>query len=81
MAPELVKQWAKQIGDKHVGSSAAEFEFMDDEILEFAALVAAHEREECAKVCAQLAAKSPIDDPDRDAIGACEDAIRARRNT
>lgn len=39
---------------------------------------AAAEREACAQVCAQLASKSPKDDPDRDAIGACEDAIRAR---
>lgn len=39
---------------------------------------AAHEA--CAKVCDELIADTPDNDPDSDAIGACAIAIRARSN-
>jgi hypothetical protein len=38
------------------------------------------EREACAKVCDALVADTPDNDPDKDAIGACAAAIRARSN-
>ena len=43
-----------------------------DELEAFAALVAAHEREECAKVC---------EEPGWNAANWCAKAIRARSNT
>jgi hypothetical protein len=49
------------------------------EIARFAALVAAHERELCAKVCESL--KSPLENADRlynNGTAACAAAIRAR---
>jgi hypothetical protein len=39
---------------------------------------AAHEREECAKLCEELALRSPENDADRDALMAGAAAIRAR---
>ena len=44
----------------------------------FADLVAAAERESCAKVCEALASGVPDGDTDKDAIEACAAAIRAR---
>ena len=43
--------------------------------------VRAQEIEACAKVCDALVADTPDNDPDKDAIGACAAAIRARSNT
>ena len=47
-------------------------------LAEFARAVAAHEREECARVCEDLALRSPENDSDRDALMAGAAAIRAR---
>lgn len=38
------------------------------------------EREACARVCDELIADTPDNDPDSDAIGACAIAIRARKD-
>jgi len=57
--------------DLHEGKLSAFFpEDFSNSVFKFAALVAAHEREECAKVCSELW-------PDADPT-ICVDAIRAR---
>ena len=48
------------------------------ELVHFAALVAAAEREACAKVCESLAGQQWVT---REAALECSDAIRARGNT
>ena len=58
---------------------------IDDELSRFAALVAAAEREACAKVCDRLAALIPLNGSHHalqiEAITDCAAAIRARSNT
>jgi hypothetical protein len=49
-----------------------------EEIQRFAQLIAAHEREACAKVCESLAGQQWVT---REAALECSDAIRARGNT
>ena len=54
MTPELIKQWVDEAGFYDINGD--EWVVPCSETLyRFAALVAAHEREECAKVCDVLA--------------------------
>ena len=50
-----------------------------DALERFAALIAAHEREECSKVCIQMANR--CDDIRKAALEAAAEAIRARGTT
>ncbi len=77
MTPELISQWAREVGwpDEWVDA---------EELQAFAALVAAHEREICAKVCDERAAYYDQGDDDGPesrrgrSSKACAAAIRAR---
>lgn len=78
MTPAQITQWAREAGwpDEWVDA---------DELAVFAALVAAHEREECAKICEQLKTATNADEwadgyEDILKVGylECAAAIRAR---
>jgi hypothetical protein len=58
-------------------STPGEAWWLDDEdLIKFAALVAEHERAECAKVCDELAEKANYDE--RDALECAATAIRSQ---
>jgi hypothetical protein len=92
MEREQIIQWASRVGAERAGSSS--FVIFNEELEAFAKLVAAHEREACAKVCDDMASKNhaehhlcqhQIDKGVRlsMAVGLSEGAaaIRARGNT
>ena len=62
---------AKQAGFERLGHDDDDWVCYPEEIEAFAELVAAHEREECAKVCQRLSNRMM-------SAGECVDAIRAR---
>jgi len=55
MTPELIKQWARESGAVYDhgprGDCQPQLQMGERDILKFAALVAAHENEQCALVC------------------------------
>ena len=64
--------------EKANGWSPATFQITMEELERFAALVAAHEREACAKVCEALGNDASIDDLAYEAFREADEAIRAR---
>ena len=77
MTPDEIIRMAREAGADFVMRSdrTIGYEFYSDEQLErFAALVAAHEREECAKVCDEQFEKYGC------VADKCAAAIRARSN-
>ena len=70
----------REVADKDkVDPYLNEFVVLTPEELErFAALVAAHEREACAKVCEELLSVISAGDEHRDGVADCIVAIRAR---
>jgi len=65
---------AKQAGFERLGHDDDDWVCYPEEIEAFAELVAAHEREECAKLCQRFSNRMM-------SAGECTDAIRARSKT
>ena len=86
MTRDEVLAMAEQAGIKyrHTPVGTNEMWCYDDAILRFAALVAAAEREECARVCEQIAGPDGLNVPEKkyfyytDDGNGCASAIRAR---
>ncbi len=57
MNKEQVIAWAREAGFEQLGPDIEDWVCFTDEIERFAALVAAAERKECAKVCEEFARK------------------------
>ena len=83
MTREDIVRMAREVADKDkVDPYLNEFVVLTPEELErFAALVAAAEREECAKACEELLTIISSGDEHRDGVADCISAIRARGNT
>lgn len=80
MNREQIIEMALQVFDEHPYDaghvvSPDGYTWIDDKLVEFAALVAAAEREECAKVCEELGKNAG---PHRIVFDAFAEAIRAR---
>jgi hypothetical protein len=67
-----IKELAEQANGEHSWPGGVDWVW--DELERFAKLVAAHEREECAKLCQRFSNRMM-------SAGECADAIRARSKT
>jgi len=71
---------AKQVGFQTDNAGVwVDDSYIEDQLETFAALVAAHEREECAQVCIRMADR--CDDLRKAALEVAAENIRARSNT
>ena len=77
MTPDTVIALAREAG-AHISSFHGRFVMYADDLERFASLVAAAEREECAKVCEQI--DTAAIGGDRPAPNDCAAAIRSRTN-
>ena len=75
---EIIRM-ALEVGVKEYGPLTRNWSFGLSQLKRFAALVAAHEREACAKVCDELQNDAVAKYFDANA-GECAAAIRARNN-
>ena len=79
MTPEMVAQWALEVGIR-IDPRFGEIYTGNVQLAAFAAKVAAHEREMCAKVCdAEALQEEHIDDRTDYVATYCAAAIRARK--
>ena len=79
MTREDIIRMAQEAGFEELGSRSDDWVCFGDEIERFAALVAAAEREACAKVCDELADASNLVYAGTAAMK-CATAIRARKD-
>jgi hypothetical protein len=77
MTPEQITKWAHEAGWPALMANALPYTPDMERFQRFAALVAAHEREMCAKVCDDLETSLWLEDRSNGAVE-CAAAIRAR---
>ena len=78
MNREDVIRWMQEVGAKENNPTPQTYEGFVDIFQHFAALVAAAEREACAKVCEDYANSPGVDEMAYRALREADEAIRAR---